>query len=78
MSSLETIEDSPDAEAEAEQLAKLRAAADQEEQNDDVTRRRAGTDAGLRPSVRGDKRKRWSVCGAEGRGDLNLETIWET
>lgn len=24
-----------------------------------------------------DKRKRWSVCGAEKRGDLNLETIWE-
>ena len=24
-----------------------------------------------------DKRKRWSVCGAEKRGDLELETIWE-
>lgn len=24
-----------------------------------------------------DKRKRWSVCGAERRGDLDLETIWE-
>jgi hypothetical protein len=24
-----------------------------------------------------DKRKRWSVCGAERRGDLNLDTIWE-
>ncbi|EFQ96982.1 hypothetical protein MGYG_00026 [Nannizzia gypsea CBS 118893] len=24
-----------------------------------------------------DKRKRWSVCGAEGRQDLDLETIWE-
>lgn len=24
-----------------------------------------------------DKRKRWSVCGAEVRGDLDLETIWE-
>ncbi|EEH33362.1 hypothetical protein PAAG_04412 [Paracoccidioides lutzii Pb01] len=26
---------------------------------------------------RADKRKRWSVCGAEGRQDLDLETIWE-
>ncbi|KAK2758968.1 hypothetical protein FQN54_003066 [Arachnomyces sp. PD_36] len=26
---------------------------------------------------RGDKRKRWSVCGAERRQDLDLETIWE-
>lgn len=24
-----------------------------------------------------DKRKRWSVCGGEKRGDLELETIWE-
>jgi hypothetical protein len=24
-----------------------------------------------------EKRKRWSVCGAERRGDLDLETIWE-
>ncbi|KAI9885700.1 MAG: CCR4-NOT regulatory complex component [Watsoniomyces obsoletus] len=24
-----------------------------------------------------DKRKRWSVCGGERRGDLDLETIWE-
>jgi hypothetical protein len=24
-----------------------------------------------------DKRKRWSVCGAEKISDLNLETIWE-
>ena len=78
ISSLETIPDSPAAEAEAEHLAKLKAAADQEDQNEDGVRRRAGTDAGLRPSARGDKRKRWSVCGAERRGDLNLETIWET
>ncbi|KAL2004332.1 hypothetical protein VTN02DRAFT_3126 [Thermoascus thermophilus] len=27
--------------------------------------------------VRADKRKRWSVCGAERRQDLDLETIWE-
>lgn len=24
-----------------------------------------------------DKRKRWSVSGAERRGDIDLETIWE-
>lgn len=78
ISSLETIPDTPDAEAEAEHLAKLKAAADREEQSEDGIRRRAGTDAGLRPSAKGDKRKRWSVCGAERRGDLNLETIWET
>lgn len=23
------------------------------------------------------ERKRWSVCGAERRGDLEMETIWE-
>lgn len=78
ISSLETIPDSPDAEAEAEHLAKLRAAADQEDQSEDGVRRRAGTDAALKPSARSDKRKRWSVCGAERRGDFNLETIWET
>lgn len=27
--------------------------------------------------ARSDKRKRWSVCGAERRQDLDLETIWE-
>ena len=78
IASLETIPDTPDAEAEAEHLAKLKAAADQEDQSEDGIRRRAGTDAGLRPSARSEKRKRWSVCGAERRGDLNLETIWET
>jgi hypothetical protein len=28
-------------------------------------------------TARSDKRKRWSVCGAERRQDLDLETIWE-
>lgn len=84
ISSLETIPDSPDAEREAEHLNRLRAAAEkEEEQQEEGVRRRAGTDATGRGGAAAaagnrDKRKRWSVCGAERRGDLNLETIWET
>ncbi|OAQ72303.1 basic proline-rich protein [Pochonia chlamydosporia 170] len=85
ISSLETIPDSPDAEEaalEAERLAQLKAAADAADGAD-------SSDSKGRPSMdappRGrtlsfgprDKRKRWSVCGAERRGDLDLETIWE-
>ncbi|KAL8719587.1 MAG: hypothetical protein Q9225_003415 [Loekoesia sp. 1 TL-2023] len=79
ISSLETIEDSPDAELEAENIARLKAAADQEEaankeaaEGEEGVVRRRGIGLG-----RSDKRKRWSVCGAERRGDLDLETIWE-
>ncbi|KAI4094983.1 MAG: hypothetical protein LQ344_001830 [Seirophora lacunosa] len=79
ISSLETIEDSPDAELEAENIARLKAAADREEaankesaENEESAVRRRGMSLG-----RSDKRKRWSVCGAERRGDLDLETIWE-
>jgi hypothetical protein len=85
ISSLETIPDSPDAEREAveaaerdkDAIARLRAAAERENS-------RRGSFEGARG--RGmfkdfgssqDKRKRWSVCGAERRGDLDLETIWE-
>ena len=78
ISSLETIPDSPDAELEAENIAMLKAAADREDQSEEGIRRRAGSDiGGVRGAGRGDKRKRWSVCGAERRGDLDLETIWE-
>ena len=77
ISSLETIPDSPDAEREAENIAMLKAAADREDQSDESSRRHAGSDGGVRGAGRGDKRKRWSVCGAERRGDLDLETIWE-
>ncbi|KAI4142667.1 MAG: hypothetical protein LQ340_007266 [Diploschistes diacapsis] len=85
ISSLETIPDSPDAEEaaieEAERdkdaIAKLKAAIERE-----------GSRRGSFEGARGrgmfkdlgsgqDKRKRWSVCGAERRGDLDLETIWE-
>ncbi|CAG5164480.1 uncharacterized protein ALTATR162_LOCUS6659 [Alternaria atra] len=82
ISSLETIEDSPDAEeeaTEADRIRRLKAAADREDGGD---ARRSSLDV---PEGRGrslgfgkrDSRKRWSVCGAERRGDLDLETIWE-
>ena len=76
ISSLETIPDSPDAEEEAEKIAKLKAAADREDQSEEGIRRRLAAESGGRGANR-DKRKRWSVCGAERRGDLSLETIWE-
>lgn len=82
ISSLETIPDSPDAEEaalEAERIAQLKAAADAAENGEpkgrsslDVPTRGRTLSFGSR-----DKRKRWSVCGAERRGDLDLETIWE-
>lgn len=85
ISSLETIPDSPDAEEaalEAERIAQLKAAADAAERGDSAeSKGRNNLDMSLRGRalVLGsrDKRKRWSVCGAERRGDLDLETIWE-
>ncbi|KAM5433513.1 hypothetical protein MferCBS31731_007019 [Microsporum ferrugineum] len=93
ISSLETIPDIPDAEAaaiEADQIARLKAAADRADAAEaggflassaDLKRRSA---LDMSPSLGSrfgsgwaDKRKRWSVCGAEGRQDLDLETIWE-
>jgi anti-sigma28 factor (negative regulator of flagellin synthesis) len=84
ISSLETIEDTPDEEVEAieaDRIARLKAAIDREKE---------GTEGGRRSSLdvpggsgralgfgKRDSRKRWSVCGAERRGDLDLETIWE-
>ncbi|KAL9116480.1 MAG: hypothetical protein Q9187_006995 [Circinaria calcarea] len=93
ISSLETIPDSPDAEEAAQEedgIARLKAAADRESERE-LVRRRGSLDVPGRSSggmvlgangfgvVYGsrDKRKRWSVCGAERRGDLDLETIWE-
>ncbi|KAI9724677.1 MAG: hypothetical protein M1828_003546 [Chrysothrix sp. TS-e1954] len=93
ISSLETIPDSPDAEeaaVEAHNIARLEAAADAAEaaETDAETERKlqkAGFDVrgvrissglGLSPGSK-DKRKRWSVCGAERRGDFEMETIWE-
>ncbi|OOQ87880.1 hypothetical protein PEBR_15020 [Penicillium brasilianum] len=93
ISSLETIPDIPDAEAEAleeERIAELKAAADAADAASTANRRRGASDIATPSSsfgtVRGgasayaprsDKRKRWSVCGAERRQDLDLETIWE-
>jgi hypothetical protein len=89
ISSLETIPDTPDAEEaalEAERIAQLKAAADAADGDEAAmdAKRANGLDlTGSRGRTLGinygsrDKRKRWSVCGAERRGDLDLETIWE-
>ena len=93
ISSLETIADSPDAEEEAAEdyhIAKLKAAAeavDAAEAEAETQRklRDIGLVAPATGSVNGawspqrlkEKRKRWSVCGAERRGDFEMETIWE-
>lgn len=75
ISSLNTIEDDPEMEA----IEQLKQAMEAEEEGGE---RRRSLD-GPRPSVgfgfaRGrSERKRWSVCGGERRGDLDLETIWE-
>ncbi|KAK3076098.1 hypothetical protein LTS18_013928 [Coniosporium uncinatum] len=37
----------------------------------------AGGGRGDKVGASGGGKKRWSVCGAEKRGDLDLETIWE-
>lgn len=93
ISSLETIPDIPDAEAEAledDRIAELKAAADAADAANNTNRRRGTSDTSTPSSAfnalrgassayapRSDKRKRWSVCGAERRQDLDLETIWE-
>ncbi|KAJ6043857.1 hypothetical protein N7499_006367 [Penicillium canescens] len=90
ISSLETIPDIPDAENEAleeDRIAELKAAADAADAASNANRRRGASDVpGSFTTMRGgtgtyaprnDKRKRWSVCGAERRQDLDLETIWE-
>lgn len=89
ISSLETIEDNPDLEweaIEADRAAKLRAAAEAEEQGSDNEPRRRGSleipshrSVGFGFGRRGGDagRKRWSICGGERTVDLDLETIWE-
>lgn len=79
ISSLETIPDSPDAEMaalEADRIAQLKAAADAADGAEVVVEVATPRGRTLGLGAR-DKRKRWSVCGAERRGDLNLDTIWE-
>ena len=93
ISSLETIPDTPDAEeaaTEAHHIARLKAAADaaesaETEAETDRKLKAAGLAVpegqpvgyGLGLQTTKDKRKRWSVCGAERRGDFEMETIWE-
>ncbi|EHK41065.1 hypothetical protein TRIATDRAFT_178969, partial [Trichoderma atroviride IMI 206040] len=84
ISSLETIPDSPDAEEEAleaERQAQLKAAAEASDAGDPSDAKGRGLDLPARGRTMAfgskDKRKRWSVCGAERRGDIDLETIWE-
>ncbi|KAF9893023.1 hypothetical protein FE257_012434 [Aspergillus nanangensis] len=87
------IPDAEAAAIEDDQIAALKAAADradEAEADNTGNRRRGASDAAgptnsfvnMRPVSGGygsrvDKRKRWSVCGAERRQDLDLETIWE-
>lgn len=83
--------DAEEAAIEAYRLALLRAGADETEGDEaamELKRRAESVDGGVargRTMTAGalgtglgrDKRKRWSVCGGERRGDLDLETIWE-
>ncbi|KAL2836084.1 hypothetical protein BJY01DRAFT_61162 [Aspergillus pseudoustus] len=87
------IPDAEAAAIEADRISALKTAADRADEAEDANyanRRRLGTDvSGPSGSLtnmrtggggyltRSDKRKRWSVCGAERRQDLDLETIWE-
>ena len=67
---------------EAERIAQLKADADAADSGEDSRDKGNMEGSGGRGRTLGvgfgrDKRKRWSVCGAERRGDLNLDTIWE-
>lgn len=85
ISSLETIPDSPDAEEaaiEADRIARSKVEAKVTEICDESKSKFSRDANSNRGRIIGsnfvrDKRKRWSVCGAERRGDLNLDTIWE-
>jgi hypothetical protein len=79
ISSLETIPDTPDAEEaarlEEEEYMKNRATAGEGEESEARDARRRSS---LEMRYGGkEKRKRWSVCGAERRGDFSLEVIEE-
>jgi len=86
VTSLETIPDTPDAEeaaTEAFEIARLKAAADaadaavdEEDGNQMGGDGMIGQRSGLW-TMRDKSRKRWSVSGAERRGDFEMETIWE-
>ncbi len=82
ISSLETIPDTPDAEEaarlEEEEYLKNRVASgsggEGEESDGRDTRRKSSLEMRFGGK---EKRKRWSVCGAERRGDFSLEVIEE-
>lgn len=86
------IPDAEDAAIEADRATASKAgadSADEKEASNNGTRRRGTSElvnasnplnvprAASAGYLRVDKRKRWSVCGAERRQDLDLETIWE-
>ena len=79
ISSLETIPDTPDAEEaarlEEEEYLKNRATGGESEETDGRDVRRKSS-LEMRFGSK-EKRKRWSVCGAERRGDFSLEVIEE-
>lgn len=79
VSSLGTIPDSPDAEEEAMERERQDAhdRLDRLERLNKIVGNRDSEDLGRRMVGGGKERKRWSVCGAERRGDLEMETIWE-
>ena len=84
ISSLETIADVPDAEdaaTDADRAAAVKAASEKldsvEEENSNRGREGLQGSGASTPPRLGLGRKRWSVCGAERRQDLDLETIWE-
>lgn len=80
ISSLETIPDTPDAEEaalEAERQAQIAAANDSGSDSGSESKRDVPSRGRTLAYGPRDKRKRWSVCGAERRSDLDLETIWE-
>ncbi|RMZ88895.1 hypothetical protein DV736_g3877, partial [Chaetothyriales sp. CBS 134916] len=76
ISSLETIEDSPDAEEQAmleEEEARQKGA----DEDGGEARRRSTGEARVSALRSNKERKRWSVCGAERRADFSLEVIEE-
>ncbi|KAI5303889.1 hypothetical protein KEM56_007085 [Ascosphaera pollenicola] len=81
ISSLETIPDIPDAEAEAVALDDQAANEAQDRRYPWLTSTSTNLLGSTTPRFgsmnRKDKRKRWSVCGGEKAYDFDLETIWE-
>lgn len=79
ISSLETIEDTPDAEEAARLAAEedLRYRAEMGEPENLDYKRRSSLESRATTLRSNKERKRWSVCGAERRADFSLEVIEE-